>query len=202
MFTGIVEELGTVQSVVTDQQADAARITVRGPLVVTDAVHGASIAVNGCCLTVTERDGDTFSADVGFQTLALTSLGALVPGDRVNLERALRADARLGGHIMSGHVDGLATVIAIERSEEFATVCLRLPAEFTRYVVDKGSIALDGASLTVAGIEGDEVWVMLIPTTLALTTFGGRRPGDAVNVEVDVMAKYAEKMLTAWRQPA
>jgi riboflavin synthase len=200
MFTGIVEELGRVVSL--EHRADAAVLTVRGPLVVSDAEHGASIAVNGCCLTVTAHDGETFTADVGFQTLALTSLGTLGPGDPVNLERALRADARLGGHIVSGHVDGVASVVSIERTEEFATVRLRLPQELTLYVVDKGSIALDGTSLTVAGIDGDEVWVMLIPTTLTLTTFGGRRPGDPVNVEVDLMAKYAEKMLTAWRQPA
>jgi riboflavin synthase len=193
MFTGIVEEQGTVSGV--EQLGDAVRITILGPKVVSDATHGASISVNGCCLTVTTFDDQLFSADVMRESLQRTNLGGLGPGSPVNLERAIRADARLGGHVVSGHVDGTATVVSVEPSEHWTLVRLQLAPGLARYVVEKGSIALDGASLTVASVDGDLVGVSLIPTTLALTTFGSRRPGDVVNVEVDVLAKYVEKLL-------
>ena len=187
MFTGIVEELGSVVSV-TDT-----RLVVRGPLVTSDAAYGASIAVNGCCLTVTDLDGDTFAADVMVETFARTSLGALKPGDPVNLERPVRADGRLGGHVVQGHVDGTG---AISAREADGVVRIAIPDELARYVVAKGSIAIDGVSLTVVDAGENELTVSLIPATLALTTLGHKGPGDPVNIEVDVLAKYVERLLT------
>ncbi|MGN6781662.1 MAG: riboflavin synthase [Marmoricola sp.] len=193
MFTGIVEELGTVDGV--EEQADAVRLTVRGSLVTTDARLGDSIAVNGCCLTVAERDGETFTADVMRETLDKTSLGALVPGDRVNLERAVTPATRLGGHIVQGHVDATGTVSRRTPSDNWTVVEVALPTALTRYLVPKGSITVDGISLTVVEVGSDSFTVSLIPETLARTTLGHKQPGAVVNLEVDVIAKYVEKMV-------
>ncbi|GII53905.1 riboflavin synthase subunit alpha [Planotetraspora thailandica] len=192
MFTGIVEELGEV--VALEPQPDAARLSVRGEIVTGDARHGDSIAVNGVCLTVAGVEGDTFTADVMKETLNRSSLGALRPGSRVNLERAVRADQRLGGHIMQGHVDGTGVVLSREPAEHWEVVRVSLPENLNRYVVEKGSIAVDGISLTVVAVEPDAFSVSLIPTTLGLTTLGRKQPGEPVNLEVDVIAKYVEKL--------
>ena len=197
MFTGIVEELGTVESI-TDQ-GDAVRLTVRGPLVTTDAKLGDSVAVNGCCLTVAERDGETFTADVMRETLAKTSLGAFEVGSRVNLERAVTPATRLGGHIVQGHVDGTGTLRSRTPSEHWEVVEISLPAELGRYLVPKGSITVDGISLTVVEAAAAHFTVSLIPETLARTTLGLKEPGDPVNLEVDVIAKYVEKLTGSTR---
>ncbi|WP_182897234.1 riboflavin synthase [Microbispora sp. H10830] len=195
MFTGIVEELGEV--VALEPRGDSARLTVRGAVVTADAGHGDSIAVNGVCLTVADAEGDSFTADVMKETLDRSSLGALSPGSRVNLERAVRADQRLGGHIVQGHVDGTGEVLSREPGEHWEVVRLSLPANLARYVVEKGSIAVDGVSLTVAGVTDDSFSVSLIPTTLELTTLGRKKPGEPVNLEVDVIAKYVERLTAA-----
>jgi riboflavin synthase len=197
MFTGIVEELGEVVAV--EPQADAARLSVRGKVVTGDARHGDSIAVNGVCLTVVDVRGDAFTADVMKETLDRSSLGALLPGSRVNLERAVRADQRLGGHIVQGHVDGTGQVLSRELAEHWEVVRISLPADLNRYVVEKGSITVDGVSLTVAAVDADSFAVSLIPTTLGLTTLGGKQPGEPVNLEVDVIAKYVEKLTLGTR---
>jgi len=196
MFTGIVEELGTVVAV--DPLADAARIRISGPVVTSDAVHGASIAVNGVCLTVVDFGNGEFSADVMNETLKRSSLGDLTPGSRVNLERPVTLAARLGGHLVQGHVDGTGVIISREPSENWEIVRISLPDELGRYVVEKGSITVDGVSLTVVDAERDSFSVSLIPTTLELTTLGYKTAGDPVNLEVDVVAKYVERMLQ-WR---
>ena len=193
MFTGIVEELGVIDAVV--DQGDAVRLTVRGPHVLVDAGLGDSIAVNGCCLTVAERDQDTFTADVMHETLAKTSLGVLQPGSRVNLERAVTAATRLGGHIVQGHVDGTGSLLGRTPSEHWELVEVALPDELARYLVPKGSITVDGVSLTVVEVHTASFTVSLIPETLARTTLGLKREGDPVNLEVDVIAKYVERLL-------
>ena len=193
MFTGIVEELGEIVAI--DHGAESAVIRVRGPLVTSDARHGASIAVNGVCLTVVEHDGETFSVDVMAETLTRSSLGSLGAGARVNLERAMAASARLDGHIVQGHVDGTAQILARVPGDRWEVVQLTLPPELSRYVVEKGSITVDGISLTVSAITEDTFSVSLIPTTLALTTLGHKDVGDLVNLEVDVIAKYVERLL-------
>ncbi|KAA0919659.1 riboflavin synthase [Dietzia sp. ANT_WB102] len=199
MFTGIVEELGTLDSIETT--GDSARLRIQGPLVTADAHHGDSIAVNGVCLTVTEwRPGEYFDADVMAETLDRTALGALSPGDPVNLERAMRADARFGGHIVQGHVDGTGRVISRVEHEHWHVVRISLPADLSRYVVEKGSITVSGTSLTVSAISATDEpdpWfdVSLIPTTLDATILGGLGEGDPVNLEVDVLAKYVERLL-------
>jgi len=198
MFTGIVEELGTVTAV--EDQGDAIRLSIRAETVLEDAGLGDSIAVNGCCLTVTERDGDTWTADVMQETLDKTSLYGVRPGDRVNLERAVTAAKRLGGHIVQGHVDGVGTVVSRTPSEHWEVVEISLPAPderggLTRYLVDKGSITVDGVSLTVVEARDESFTVSLIPETLARTTLGTRQPGDRVNLEVDILAKHVEKLL-------
>jgi riboflavin synthase len=187
MFTGIVEELGTVVAVTAD------RLTVRGPLVTSDATYGASIAINGCCLTVVALDGDTFTADVMAETFKRTSLGSLAPGDRVNLERPVRADGRLGGHVVQGHVDATGT---IEERTPDGVVTVAIPGDLARYVVEKGSIAVDGVSLTVVEAGDAAFTVSLIPATLELTTLGRKGSGDPVNIEVDVLAKHVERLLS------
>lgn len=202
MFTGIVEELGEI--VAKENLTDAARFTVRGPLVTSDAGHGDSIAVNGVCLTVVEvLGGDSFTADVMAETLTRSSLGALEVGSRVNLERAAALNSRLGGHLVQGHVDGTGAVIGRAPSENWEVVRISLPAPIARYVVEKGSITVDGVSLTVSALggAGDEQWfeVSLIPTTLALTVLGTAAPGTVVNLEVDVIAKYVERLHGAGR---
>ena len=193
MFTGIVEELGSV--VALEDQGDAVRLTVHGPLVTADAGLGDSISVNGCCLTVVGNEGGAFTADVMRETLDKTSLGALEPGARVNLERAVTPATRLGGHIVQGHVDGTGTVVSRTPSEHWEVVEVSLPADLERYLVSKGSITVDGISLTVVEVRADSFTVSLIPETLARTTLGARQPGETVNLEVDVIAKYVEKMV-------
>ena len=193
MFTGIVEELGEVAGLA--DLGDSVRLTLRGPVVVDGAGHGDSIAVNGVCLTVVESGTDTFTADVMRETLDHSSLGALVVGDPVNLERPMRLDGRLGGHLVQGHVDGTGTIDSRVRSEHWEVVRVSLPADLARYVVHKGSITVDGVSLTVASVDDRSFTVSLIPTTLALTTLGRKQVGDPVNLEVDVVAKYVERLL-------
>ncbi|MFF5146803.1 riboflavin synthase [Streptomyces sp. NPDC013157] len=193
MFTGIVEELGEVTAV--ENLGDASRFRLRGPVVTEGAQHGDSIAVNGVCLTVVEHEGDEFTADVMAETLKRSSLGALGVGSRVNLERPTAVGSRLGGHIVQGHVDGTGQVLARTPSEHWEIVKVSLPADLARYVVEKGSITVDGISLTVVEAGPDYFTVSLIPTTLDLTTLGHKQPGDQVNLEVDVVAKYVERLL-------
>lgn len=197
MFTGIVEELGEVTA--RDVLADAARLTIRGAVVTADAGHGDSIAVNGVCLTVAELLPDgRFTADVMGETLNRSNLGALQVGSRVNLERAAAVNSRLGGHIVQGHVDGTGRIVARTPSEHWEVVRIEVPPEVARYVVEKGSITVDGISLTVSGLGGEpRDWfeVSLIPTTRELTTLGGAPVGTQVNLEVDVIAKYVERLL-------
>lgn len=195
MFTGIVEEVGEVTAV--QVQGDSCRLTVRGPAVTADAAHGDSIAVNGVCLTVVDVDSDAFTADVMAETLRRSSLRAAATGTPVNLERAVRLCDRLGGHLVQGHVDGTAAVLAVTPQDHWTVLRVELPAGLDRYVVAKGSLAVDGVSLTVSAVADGAFEVSLIPTTLTGTTLGSRRPGDLVNLEVDVTAKYVEKLLRA-----
>ena len=194
MFTGIVEELGEIAAV-TDVGGDSVVLSVRGPLVSADARHGDSIAVNGVCLTVIEHDAHGFTADVMGETLRRTSLRDLKPGSPVNLERAATMQTRLGGHLVQGHVDGVGHIVAREAADAWETVTVALPRDLGRYVVEKGSITVDGVSLTVMAVTDDTFSVGLIPTTLKLTVLGVKQVGDPVNLEVDVMAKYVEKLL-------
>jgi len=193
MFTGIVEELGTVAGV--EDQGDAIRLSIHAEHVLADARLGDSISVNGCCLTVAERDGDTWTADVMQETLDKTSLAGVAPGDRVNLERAVTPTTRLGGHIVQGHVDDVGVVRSRRPSEHWELVEISMPPGLGRYLVDKGSVTVDGVSLTVVEAGEDTFTVSLIPETLARTTLGRRQPGDRVNLEVDVLAKHVEKLL-------
>ena len=209
MFTGIVEELGRVVRLETVE--DSARLTVEAPTVTQDVNLGDSVSVNGCCLTVTAVHGSTFTADLMAETLTRTTLGSQAPGDPVNLERALRASDRLGGHIVQGHVDATAEVLDHHCGEHWDLLRIGLPQEIARYVAVKGSVALDGVSLTVVDVvdasstldvapvpgAGASLSVGLIPETLRRTTLGSRRPGERVNLEVDVLAKYAERLLGA-----
>ena len=195
MFTGIVEELGTVEAI--EDQGDALRLTIRATTVLEDAGLGDSIAVNGCCLTVAERTADTWTADVMQETLDKTSLAGVAPQDRVNLERAVTVDKRLGGHIVQGHVDGVGTIVRRTPSEHWEVVEIAMPAGLSRYLVDKGSITVDGVSLTVVEARDDAFTVSLIPETLARTTLGLKQAGDLVNLEVDVLAKHVEKLRAA-----
>jgi len=193
LFTGLVQELGTVAAL--EQQADALRLSIRAPQTVSDARLGDSIAINGVCLTIAELDGDNFFADVMQESLDRTGLGQLVEGARVNVEPALLPTTRLGGHMMQGHVDGTARLVSREHSEHWDVLRFSLPRELARYVVEKGSIAVNGTSLTVSAVGEDWFEVSLIPTTLRETTHGESKVGDIVNLEVDVLAKYVEKML-------
>ena len=209
MFTGIVEELGRVVRLETVE--DSARLTVEAPTVTQDVSLGDSVSVNGCCLTVTAVHESTFTADLMAETLTRTTLGSQAPGDPVNLERALRVSDRLGGHIVQGHVDATAEVLDHHRGEHWDLLRIGLPQEIARYVAVKGSVALDGVSLTVVDVvdapstldvspapgAGASLSVGLIPETLRRTTLGTRRPGERVNLEVDVLAKYAERLLGA-----
>ncbi len=196
VFTGIVEELGEV--VGKDDLGDSARFTIRGPVVTADAGHGDSVAVNGVCLTVVEvQPGGQFTADVMGETLGRSSLARLATGSPVNLERAAVLNSRLGGHIVQGHVDGTGQILARTPAEHWEAVRIELPAGLARYVVEKGSIAVDGISLTVSGLGDDWFEVSLIPTTRELTTLGRAPVGTLVNLEVDVIAKYVERLLGA-----
>jgi riboflavin synthase len=201
MFTGIVETMGEL--VELRKLEDAAIAVIRDPLVASDARHGESVAVNGVCLTVVEADpvAGTFSADVMRETLDRSALGSLAGGDRVNLERAATLGSRLGGHLVQGHVDGVGTVLARDPGPRWEDVRIALPPGLSRYVVEKGSITVDGVSLTVVSVSDSFFTVSLIPTTLQATTLGHRAVGDLVNLEVDIIGKYVEK-LTADREPA
>ncbi|WP_204870423.1 MULTISPECIES: riboflavin synthase [Nocardiaceae] len=196
MFTGIVEELGSVTA--KEDLADAARFTVRGPLVTSDASHGDSIAVNGVCLTVVEVADGAFTADVMQETLNRSSLQSLAVGSPVNLERAASLASRLGGHLVQGHVDGTGVVLSRTPSDNWTVVRVSLPRDIARYVVHKGSITVDGVSLTVSALGGEKddqyFEISLIPTTLSLTTLGEAEAGTQVNLEVDVIAKYVERL--------
>ncbi|GAA1643447.1 riboflavin synthase [Nonomuraea maheshkhaliensis] len=193
MFTGIIEELGEVVAI--RQEGGGALLSVRGPVVTSDARHGDSIAVNGVCLTVVEVAGDVFTVDVIKESLERSSLGALTEGSAVNLERAVRADQRLGGHIVQGHVDGTAALLSRDPGESWDDLRFSLSPALSRYVAEKGSIAIDGISLTVTTVDDESFGVSLIPTTLKLTTMAERRVGDMVNIEVDVIAKYVERLV-------
>lgn len=198
MFTGIVEEIGRVASV--ERADDSAVVRIDADVVTSDAKHGDSVAVSGVCLTVVDHGPGWFTADVMAETLARSSLATIVAGSAVNLERAARLDSRLGGHLVQGHVDGTGTVLAIEPSpqggrEHWTTVRISLPEPLARYVVEKGSITVDGVSLTVVEAGDDVFSVSLIPTTLSATTLGALAVGDWVNLEVDAIAKYVERML-------
>ena len=195
MFTGIVEELGTVAAL--EPRPAGARLRIRCTTVLSDAEEGSSIAVNGVCLTALDLRSDTFAADLAPETLARTNLGALREGARVNLERPLLATGRLSGHVVQGHVDGTGEFLGLENiGESNWWLRIRVPAELDKYVVYKGSLAIDGISLTVAAIENGVVAVTIIPHTYEMTTLRGYRAGDRVNLECDVLAKYVEKMLT------
>jgi riboflavin synthase len=200
VFTGIVEELGHVVAI--DDLGDASRFRLRGPVVTEGAKHGDSIAVNGVCLTVVDFGGGEFTADVMAETLDRSSLGALAVGSKVNLERPMALGGRLGGHLVQGHVDGKGTIVERKLSDNWEIVKISLPADLSRYVVEKGSITVDGISLTVVDAGPDYFTVSLIPTTLALTTLGTKQAGDPVNLEVDVLAKYVERLLGADRAEA
>lgn len=195
MFTGIVEELGSVVAV--EDQGDAIRLTIRAETVLDGTGLGDSISVNGCCLTVADLGDSTWTADVMQETLDKTSLAGVAPGARVNLERAVTVDKRLGGHIVQGHVDGVGAIMSRNPSEHWDLIEISLPADLSRYLVDKGSITVDGVSLTVVSASADRFTVSLIPETLARTTLGTRRPGDLVNLEADVIAKHVEKLLAS-----
>jgi riboflavin synthase len=199
LFTGIIEELGEV--VALERGAGSARLSVRGPDVTTDARRGDSISINGVCLTVTRVGGGEFTADVMGETLDRSSLGGLVPGAPVNLERAMRPDGRMGGHIVQGHVDGTGTIAARTPADGWDIVRISVPPGLARYVIEKGSVAVDGVSLTVSALSplpaDDGTWfeVSLIPETLQRTTLGRKQPGETVNLEVDMIAKYVERLL-------
>jgi riboflavin synthase len=207
MFTGIVEELGEVVAV--ERLPDAARLTVRGPRVTAEASHGDSIAVNGVCLTVTDSSDKTFTADVMAETLRRTGLGVLSPGSPVNLERPVELGGRLGGHLVQGHADGTGEILSRTPGEHWDVVRIATPPDLARYIVLKGSITVDGVSLTVSALGADGAghadgarpapWfeVSLIPTTLEMTTLGRLQPGSQVNLEVDVIAKYVESLLAS-----
>jgi riboflavin synthase len=191
MFTGLVQDLGTVAAVETTD--GGVRLRLRTALA-GEVAEGDSVAVNGVCLTATGVDGEGFAADTMRETLRRSSLRAVVAGGTVNLELALRAGDRLGGHVMQGHVDGVGEVTAVEQDGFARVVTVRAPADLLRYVVEKGSIAIDGVSLTVSGVTDEELSVALIPETLQRTTLGAAAPGRPVNLEVDVLAKYVEKL--------
>jgi riboflavin synthase len=195
MFTGIIEELGKIERI--HPLADAVRLEIAGSKVVDGLKRGESISVSGACLTAVEITATGFTADVMLETLKRTSLGSAGEGDVVNLERAMSASARFGGHMVQGHVDGVGTIVSREPSEHWEWVRIEVPAELTKYVVEKGSISFDGVSLTVNEINENVVGVSLIPETLALTTLGSKQVGTRVNVEVDIMAKHIERLLAA-----
>ncbi len=193
MFTGIIEELGTVTGIT--KQPDALRLTIKGKMVLEDLKRGDSISCSGACLTAIEIDENGFTADVMMETIKLTSLMEVVVGDPINLERAMNAQTRYGGHVVQGHIDGVGEFVSRETSENWDWVRIRIPRELLRYVVMKGSITFDGISLTVNEISDDVIGLSLIPETLQVTTLGSKKPGSKVNVEVDVMAKHIERLM-------
>ena len=195
MFTGIIEELGRVKAI--ERKADAVRLTIEGPIAVSDVKRGDSIAVSGTCLTAVEFDSTSFTADVMKETLDRTSLSELKVGDAVNLERAMTAATRFGGHVVQGHVDGVGKIISREPSDNWEWLRVSIPPELMKYIVLKGSITIDGVSLTVNEVGDDFIGLSLIPETLALTTLGSKQVGAKVNVEADVMAKHIERLLEA-----
>lgn len=204
MFTGIVEEVGEIVAI--DPGADSVRLTVRAPLAVTDAQHGDSISVSGVCLTVVEQTDDSFTADVMAETLRMSTVGELSPGDRVNIERAAAVGGRLGGHIVQGHIDGTSRVVSVTPGEAWSVVRFTLAEDLAPLVVNKGSIAVAGVSLTVSAVghnntDGHWFEVSLIPETLSATTLGALTPGDEVNIETDIIARHVERMLSLRSTP-
>lgn len=193
MFTGIIEELGTVVSV--QKGAKSSKLTLQGKLIFGDMHIGDSIAVNGVCLTVTEKSTDTFTVDVMAETLRRSSLGSLVNGSRVNMERAMAANGRFGGHIVSGHIDGTGEIESMIREDNAVWVTVKTPASLLKYIIEKGSIAIDGISLTVAYVDNRCFKVSLIPHTASHTTLLEKKPGDIVNLENDIVGKYIDKLL-------
>ena len=202
MFTGIVEGTGTVAALAAADDASGARLEVEAPFLAGDLRPGESVAVNGCCLTVAQATAAGFAADLVAETLRRTALGGLAAGDLVNLERPMALGGRLGGHLVQGHVDGVARVLARTPAGDGQEVRIELPAELERYVVEKGSVAVDGVSLTVAGVGPGWFAVAMVPHTLEVTTLGRRRPGDPVQLEVDVVAKYVERLVAPWTDRA
>lgn len=193
MFTGIIEELGKVAAI--EKQPDAIRLTIACKEVLSDLKRGDSISCSGTCLTAIEIDDEGFTADVMLETIRRSSLDGVKVGDPINLERAMNATTRFGGHIVQGHVDGVGEFVSREKSDNWDWVKIRLPKELMKYVVHKGSITLDGISLTVNDIDGDVIALSLIPETLRVTTLGYKNPGDKINVEADVLAKHVEKLM-------
>jgi riboflavin synthase len=193
MFTGIIEELGTVTAIT--KQPDALRLTINSKMVLDDLKRGDSISCSGTCLTAIEIDENGFTADVMMETIKLTSLSEVQVGDPINLERAMNAKTRYGGHVVQGHIDGVGEFVSREKSDNWDWVRIRIPRELLRYVVMKGSITFDGISLTVNEISDDVIGLSLIPETLQVTTLGSKKPGSKVNLEVDVMAKHIERLL-------
>ncbi|MEY4410020.1 MAG: hypothetical protein RLZ99_493 [Actinomycetota bacterium] len=193
MFTGIIEELGKVAAI--EQQPDAIRLTIACGKVLSDLKRGDSISCSGTCLTAIDIDDSSFTADVMLETLKRSSLSEVKVGDVINLERAMQHETRFGGHIVQGHVDGVGEVISREKSDNWDWVRIRIPADLMKYVVMKGSITIDGISLTVNELGDDHIAVSLIPETLEVTTLGYKQPGDKVNVEADVLAKHIERLL-------
>jgi riboflavin synthase len=198
MFTGIIEELGTVATV--EVLEDSIRLGIQGSLVREDLAQGESVSVNGVCLTAAEVTPEGFIADVMLETLNRSSLSGIAEGERVNLERAMSGAGRFGGHVVQGHVDGVAEIISREPSANWEVVKVRIPSELSKYVVHKGSITFDGVSLTVNDISGDVVSLSLIPETLRLTTLGTKQVGSKLNVEADILAKHIEKLIEARSQ--
>ncbi|MGK3948320.1 riboflavin synthase [Microbacterium sp. K2] len=198
MFTGIIEEIGEITAIAP--AGEGWRLTVRAPKAVADAVHGESIAVSGVCLTVVDSTADTFDADVMKQTLDVAALGGATVGTRVNIEKAMPVGARLGGHIVQGHVDGVGSVLEVRPGEQWSVLRISLPDDLAPLVVDKGSISVDGTALTVSAVspvDVDSHWfeISLIPETLAATTLGSRAVGDRVNLETDILARHVERLL-------
>jgi riboflavin synthase len=193
MFTGIIEELGKVAAI--EKQSDAIRLTIACKEVLSDLKRGDSISCSGTCLTAIEIDDRGFTADVMLETIRRSSLDGVKVGDPINLERAMNATTRFGGHIVQGHVDGVGEFVSREKSDNWDWVKIRLPQDLMKYVVHKGSITLDGISLTVNDIDGDVIALSLIPETLRVTTLGYKNPGDKINVEADVLAKHVEKLM-------
>ena len=193
MFTGIVEEVGTIRAI--RRGAHSSVLSIQAKTVLSDLSIGDSVAVNGVCLTAVSKDSGGFSADVMHETLNRSSIGALTVGSRVNLERAMAADGRFGGHIVSGHIDGTGTIAALRRDDNAVWYTVKADPALLRYIVEKGSIAIDGISLTVASVEADRFSVSLIPHTAAVTILGEKRPGDVVNLETDIIGKYVERLM-------